>query len=121
MRRILVVDDDPLIALDLADQLRLGSYTVIGPAHSVAAAMACLAEPRNCDAALLDIQLGRDTSEPIAQYLTAIGTPFLVISGYASHQHPAIFQAAPQLQKPIQPERLIAAVQKLLAPLRPPA
>ena len=41
-----------------------------------------------CDVAVLDVNLGNETAEPVARELRARGTPFVVLSGYSSEQHP---------------------------------
>jgi DNA-binding response OmpR family regulator len=111
--RVLIVEDDALLALDLAHQLEFNGFTVVGTPASVAAALAILDQPNTCDGAVLDVNLGKETSEPIAHRLLAEGTPFLVISGYAATQHPKVFQGAPALTKPVRTERLLAELRKL--------
>jgi CheY-like chemotaxis protein len=111
--RVLIVEDDALLALDLAAQLSGRGCTVVGTPSSVAAALAILDQATAFDVAVLDVNLGRETSEPIAHRLILKGTPFLVISGYAATQHPSIFQGVPALTKPVRLERLLAELSKL--------
>jgi DNA-binding response OmpR family regulator len=112
--RILIVEDDPLIALDLADQLSQASFIVVGPATSVSRATSLLSSV-GCDAAVLDVNLGSETSEPLAHDLAARAIPFLCVSGYSTDQLPAVFQQAPLLSKPVHMPLLIDRLHKLFA------
>ncbi|MGA7326324.1 MAG: hypothetical protein WBX25_18035, partial [Rhodomicrobium sp.] len=67
-----------------------------------------------CDAAVLDINLGRETSEAIAAELTASETPFVTLSGYSEEKHHSAFAAAPALTKPVRPEPLVAELRKCI-------
>ena len=113
-QRVLVVEDDGLIAADLADVLTNAGYEVVGPTGVVADALH-LVETVGCDIAVLDINLGRETSEAVAHSLRDRGTPFLVVSGYTVHQSPTIFHDAPRLSKPVGDTTLILNVAKLSA------
>jgi len=111
--RVLVVDDEALIALDVAQQLTDAGYEVIGPATSVAGALQLLRK-HGCDAAVLDARLGDETSETIAQELQVIGKPFVVLSGYSSEHLTSKFGNAPLLSKPPRGNLLIAALKQCL-------
>ena len=63
---------------------------------------------------MLDINLGLETSEPIARELINRGTPFVATSGYSREQQPVIMQAAPLLAKPVRSQMLIAEVDRCL-------
>ena len=110
-KRVLVVEDDALLGLDIAEQLEDAGFEVIGPAISVAKAFRMM-EEAGCDAAVLDVNLGKETAEAVAIELRARGTPFIVLSGYSSDQHPPGFHGAPSLAKPARPEDLIAMLGK---------
>jgi PAS domain S-box-containing protein len=112
-RRILVVEDEPLIAMEFSQTLSEAGFVVIGPAESVARALALLAQ-FGCDAAVLDINLGTETSEPVARELIKLGVPFTTISGYSREQLPANMRTAPLLGKPVSPAMLIAGVKRCL-------
>jgi PAS domain S-box-containing protein len=111
-RKVLVVEDDALCAMDLSECLEAAGWHVIGPAASVRQAMALL-ESSGCDLAVLDINLDSETSEPVATALFNRSTPFLVVSGYSSEQAPNIYRSAPLLTKPINHDSLTAALMKL--------
>ena len=113
-KRVLVVEDDALLGLDIAQQLTDAGLEVLGPAISVAKGLRLVAQT-GCDVAVLDVNLGGETAEPIALELRARGTPFVVLSGYSSDQHPPGFQGAPMLFKPARPEEIIAIVFKCVA------
>lgn len=115
MKRILVVEDDAFIGLDLAQQLRGAGFEVIGPAVSGVEALQLLAEA-GCDAAVLDINLGRETSEVVAIELAKRSVPFLSASGYDRDRHPPAFHGAPMLTKPFQIDALVAALHRLFGP-----
>lgn len=109
--RVLVVEDEVLLALDVADQLTDAGFEVIGPATSVAKALALIDEV-GCDVAVLDVNLGDETSERIAQVLRAQSTPFVILTGYSTQQLQAGFRDAPVLSKPASPSVLLAALRR---------
>jgi DNA-binding response OmpR family regulator len=108
--RVLVVEDDALLALDIAAQLTEAGFDVIGPAVSVDTALRLL-RAIGCDVALLDVNLGKETSELVARELRSLSKPFVVLSGYSSEQHPPEFHGAPLLSKPARPGELVALLQ----------
>ena len=112
-RRILIVEDESLIAMDFSQTLSEAGYVVIGPATTVTRALALLAQ-FGCDAAVLDVNLGTETSEAVAHELIRLGTPFVALSGYSREQLPAIMQTAPLLGKPASLEMLITEVERCL-------
>jgi CheY-like chemotaxis protein len=107
--RILIVDDEPMLALDIASEVELAGYRVVGPATNVAAALALL-RTEGCDAAILDVNLGREDAGPIAQALKELCIPFVVVSGYARAQQPLIFASVPFVAKPVCNAELMAAL-----------
>lgn len=80
MPLILIVEDDPFIALELEQMLKHEGYCVLGPASSVSSALALLqhADP---DAAVLDVNLGRNKVTPVARVLADSNVPFVLASG----------------------------------------
>ncbi len=111
--RILVVEDDALLALDLAQQLQNAGFEIVGPVAATSAALELL-RTRGCDAGVLDIHLGRETSEPVARELIARGTPFVTVTGYSGMQRPPIFADAPLLPKPVRIDALVNALKRAL-------
>ena len=112
--RVLVVEDEPLLALDLESELSAAGFDVVGPAASVARALGLIDE-LGCDTALLDVNLGLETSEAVALALRARGTPFVVMSGYAQDELPAALIAAPFVSKPVKSADLLLAFRQLFS------
>ena len=112
--RVLVVEDDALLALDIARHLTSAGFEVVGPATSVTKALRLIGNV-GCDVAVLDVNLGRDTAEPVAHELRVRKTPFVVLSGYSGEQHPPGFRGAPSLSKPVRPTVLVAMLQRCLS------
>lgn len=112
--RILVAEDEILIALDLEAALREAGADVAGPYATLAAALNG-AEDDQLSAAVLDVRLGRDTTQTLAARLYGRGVPFLFYSGQllpasmrASHPHAVL------LPKPIGHTVLIDAMARLI-------
>jgi len=112
--RILVVEDEPLLALDMAQTLEEAGYEVIGPAASVKEALSWI-ERAECDAAVLDMNLRNETAEPIAHALIAREKPFISLSGYSASQRPDVFRGSVALSKPLDVKKLFAALQDCIA------
>src|SRR3974377_949640 len=100
--RILVVEDDALVAFETGQILAGAGFEVGGPARSVAKALD-LIQHTGCDAAILDINLGSETSERVARELNARGTPFVTQSGYSEGQRPPLSKGVPAFAKPVRP------------------
>jgi DNA-binding response OmpR family regulator len=107
--RVLIVEDEFFIAFDIGQQLADAGFEVVGPAPSVAKALKLVAD-QGCDVAILDVNLGGETSEPVAEKLRESETPFVVLSGYASDSRLPWFGGAPVLSKPLRMENLVAAL-----------
>lgn len=111
--RILVVEDEVLLALTLAEDLAEGGYAVVGPVGSVDMALKLISE-NGCDAAVLDINLTRETVEPVAHALRNLGVPFMTVTGYSTQQRPKVFDGIPTLAKPADARDVIATLKRLL-------
>jgi PAS domain S-box-containing protein len=111
--RVLVVEDEALVAIEITHALTRAGFEVVGPARNVREALQFL-KCSGCDAAVLDINLGRETSEAIAIELTASKTPFVILSGYSPEQHHPVFASAPALRKPLRLQLLIAELSKCI-------
>jgi CheY-like chemotaxis protein len=109
---VLLVEDDPIIALDFEDTiLGLGVKTV-RTAASVAKALQMIAD-RVPDFALLDVGLVREKSFAIAERLEALKIPFVFVTGYAAEAGvPATFSDRPRLPKPCSAEALAAELKR---------
>jgi CheY-like chemotaxis protein len=82
-RRILVVEDEPVVALMIEDMLTSMGATVIGPASNLPEALA-LAHGEAIDAALLDVNLNGEDGRQVAVVLKARGVPFVFATGYGA-------------------------------------
>jgi DNA-binding response OmpR family regulator len=80
--RILIIEDEPIIALDLQDTLVEAGFTVIGVAGRLENALEFIADTV-FDAAIVDANLGGISASPAALALAARGLPFIVLSGYS--------------------------------------
>jgi CheY-like chemotaxis protein len=104
-QRILLVEDELLIALLLQGMLEDLGWSVVGPAARVDEALAMLeAEP--VDAALLDVSLNRELSYPVADALIRRGIPFAFSTGYERGRLPAAYRDNAYLQKPFEAAEL---------------
>jgi AmiR/NasT family two-component response regulator len=112
--RVLVVEDEFMIALDISQQLTDAGCEIVGPAKSVTKALGLIAES-GCDVAVLDVNLGGETSELIAQKLQEVGKPFIILSGYSTEEQPPWFNGATVLRKPPPAADLLAAVRGCVA------
>ncbi|MER9894819.1 response regulator [Mesorhizobium sp. M0119] len=110
--RVLIVEDEWLIADDAAAYLRKAGHQVVGPVSSVTAALHLVGEG-GIDAALLDIQLNEETSYPIAEALRTRGVPFAFLSGYGEREIPAGFRTCRIVQKPASQSAILNAVDEL--------
>lgn len=116
-KRVLLVEDEPLLAFDLGQILNEAGYSIVGPASSVARALELL-DSEHFRLAILDINLGRETADPVALALRKRNIPFLTLSGYSGDQHPEAFAGAPMMMKPCDPNALLAALRDI-DPLAP--
>ena len=111
--RVLLVEDESLIAMLLEDSLvDLGCEEVmVAPRLEQALA---LAETAAVDLAILDVNLNGTPSFPVAEVLTTRGVSFVFATGYASGSVPAAFQAVPMLHKPFRSHDLERALEAAL-------
>ncbi|MFO1143984.1 MAG: PAS domain S-box protein [Amaricoccus sp.] len=112
-RRILVVEDEPLIAMDIEEKLLSLGCTVIGPAPNPATARRLIAETAP-DAALLDANLSGQRVDELALELRRRAIPFAFATGFGRESLPPEFGDAPILAKPFDGEQLVAMVRRLL-------
>ncbi|MGE5563477.1 MAG: response regulator [Bacillota bacterium] len=112
--RVLVVEDEAIIALAIEDMLIELGCQIVGPALSVDAA-ARLASGEALDAAVLDINLRGETSRPVAEILRGRDVPFCFSTGYESADVPDGFESVPLLRKPYTSDSLGAMLRMLLS------
>jgi DNA-binding response OmpR family regulator len=115
LRKILVVEDDALIAMELGERLADMGFVVLGPAHSIAEAEAVIADELP-DGALLDGNLAGVSSVPLAMTLHARGVRVAFCTGYDKIKGaPPALDHAPILIKPVSDADLKACLEKLLS------
>jgi len=106
-RRVLVVEDEFLVSLATTDFLEDIGCEVVGPATNLSMAVR-LAESEPLDAAVLDINIAGDMIWPVAEELRRRDVPCLFLSAYPQFAIiPALFAAAPRLEKPLEQNRLL--------------
>jgi DNA-binding NtrC family response regulator len=112
--RVLVVEDDFFIRIDLESILRDAGADIVGPCSGIADALKALADG-HVTAAILDVRLGCGTVAPVARELTKHGTPFIFYSGQLGAD-PALAEwpNCRILTKPALPKTIVAAVAELL-------
>ena len=108
--RVLVVEDEPVVAMCLEDILDALGCEPVGPAARVAEGLA-LAESEDLGAAILDINLAGERSTPIAEALRRRGVPFAFASGYGTP--PEGFETLPLIEKPYREADIDAALMSL--------
>ena len=114
-RRILVVEDNVLVATLLAEILESVGWQVVGPVAYLATALDAAAS-EDFDAAVLDVNLRGQTVYPVAEVLDARRVPFVFVTSYSREALPPLFCGRPHLGKPFAPRDLIGEVTRLFAP-----
>ena len=104
-RRVLVVEDEPFIAMTLEDMLTDFGCIVAGSVSQVSDALAVIALGQ-IDAAVLDVNLGAQKIDPVADELARLGFPFVFTTGYGRTGVPASHNKRGVVQKPFRAEEL---------------
>jgi DNA-binding response OmpR family regulator len=113
-KRVLVVEDDRLIALDVANELKSAGCTVIGPASRLEPAVT-LAQAQQIDAAVLDIFLEGAFVWQLAGMLAAQRVPFIFLTGFGhALDFPPAFASIVRLEKPVRPGAIARNIASLL-------
>jgi PAS domain S-box-containing protein len=103
--RVLLVEDEALVAMMIGDSLTEFGFQVVGPIATASEALAAARE-KNFDAAVLDINLGDGLVYTVAEILTVRGVPFAFVTGYDADSVDPRFRGVPVLQKPIERDML---------------
>jgi len=111
--RVLVAEDEFLIALLVEEDLRNSGYTVIGPFTTIADAKEAAAHEQ-IDAAILDINMNGQFSYCVADELIARHVPFMFLSGYGQSALPVHYASRPRLAKPYERGILLREVERLI-------
>lgn len=97
--RILVVEDEMMVAMLVEDMLEEFGCTVVGPAPSIASALRLIAA-ETIDGAMLDLNLAGHAAYPVADELARRGVPFIFVTGYGDQELHAGYNNRPKLAKP---------------------
>jgi DNA-binding NtrC family response regulator len=111
-RRIMIVEDEMLVAMELETLLMEQGCAVVGPASSANRALALL-DQELPDAAILDVNLNGHTAMPVVAALNAQGVPFLLATGYGNSLQPEL-RNAPRVDKPVDHDQLVRVLVRLL-------
>lgn len=114
-QRILVVEDEYLLADDVREALTDAGAEVLGPVATVKQAAALIAENHDIDAAVLDVNLQGEMIFPVADALRSRGIPFAFTTGYDHSSLPDRFADAIRLEKPLKGKKIAALLAPLLA------
>jgi PAS domain S-box-containing protein len=112
-KRIIVMEDEPLVAMDLESCLAAAGCEVVGTAGTVREAKTLCAEAE-CDAALIDVNLAGQPVDELAAALTKRNIPFAFVTGYGREALPQGFRDALMVAKPFDEAALIATVELLI-------
>lgn len=112
--RVLLVEDESLVAELIVDVLETAGYSVLGPFPRLDAAVRA-AETEAVDAALLDLDLAGKRSYPVAAALSARQVPFLFLTGYGHGALDPEYAACRTVSKPFKPQQLIDMLSRAVA------
>ena len=112
--RILIVEDEPLIAMMLEDFILSLGHEVCGPCESVSEALAAV-EREEFDLAILDVNLKGESVWPVAAVLRERRIPFILASGGHVDRPPPEFENVPMIDKPYTIDRVTNALESAFA------
>lgn len=102
----MIVEDEYLVAFDMADELKREGAEILGPYRDVPRALAAMESTAPISCAVLDINLGAADVYPLAELLRSRGIPFVFATGYERFSVDPSFADVPLFPKPVQPGRL---------------
>lgn len=111
--RLLIVEDEPIIAFEIADIAKDAGCAATAIVNTIDAALEVI-ERKACDAAILDANLGGASAAPVAERLREAGLPFIVVTGYTAGQIGDWLGGAPIIAKPFDVQSLHAEIDKLV-------
>lgn len=114
-KTILIVEDDPFIAMDLQDTFEEAGYIVLGPVAAVDSGLKVIRDTKP-DVAMLDYNLGRETSIPLAHKLDEIEIPYVFLSGQVDKVITSTLGTQRKVMtKPFNAEHLISYIDSIVA------
>ncbi|MEX0686180.1 MAG: response regulator [Balneolales bacterium] len=111
-KHILLVEDEFLVGMNIQITLRNAGFKVTGPAMKIEEAL-LLIDENEFDGAVLDVNLGGNSSCEVATKLTELGIPFIFLTGYTRDNLPFDINDIMVLEKPFHDEKLIETVKGL--------
>jgi DNA-binding response OmpR family regulator len=112
-RRVLIVEDEAMIAGLIESILRMGGWSVVGPVATLERALETIDRGR-LDAALLDVRInGRDVYV-VADVLMQRGIPFAFVSGFTRKQMPPGYRDCAHIAKPFTPDAILARLEEVV-------
>lgn len=112
--RVLLVEDQMIVAMEIEDMLRELGCAVVGPVGTLELAVR-LAREEALDAAILDISLDGEKVFPVAEELQARRIPFIFATGYGQHTLPETWRGLPRLGKPFKRDQLKTLIATILS------
>lgn len=116
-RRILVVEDEYMIAEEIVEELSNVDAQALGPVARVSDAFHLIETEERIDAALLDVNLGHETIWPVVDLLIARGVPLVLATGYDVGAIPKAYAHLLRCEKPVTGQNLTRALAQVLVPL----
>ena len=116
--KILVVEDEFLVAMELESILVAGGHEVLGPFSTVMAALAVLEQCRP-DAAVLDVNLRGESVTPVVQSLRRMDVPFVLATAYRADDLPDALRGSVNMGKPVDSKSVVATLKAMLGAAMP--
>lgn len=107
-KRVLIVEDEPIVAFALEDMLEELGHVALGVAGDIEQALPMIGE--GPDLVILDVNLRGNKSYPLADWLKEQGISYIFATGYGDSEHPEQHRAVPTLTKPYSKSGLKAAL-----------
>ncbi len=111
---LLIVEDEPLLAMQLSHSLKDLGWSVVGVAGSIEDANRILADKARPDAAILDVDLGGSPVFPLARSLRRSGIPFVFCTGYEDLDYSSEFSSCTAVRKPATPLQIVKALRDVV-------
>ena len=111
---LLIVEDEPLLAMQLSQSLRDFGWNVLGVAGSIEDANRILADQARPDAAILDVDLGGSPVFPLARARRRTGVPFIFCTGYEDLEYSSEFSNCTAVRKPATVLQIVRALRDVV-------
>lgn len=112
-KKIMIIEDEPMIALDIEQAVEDAGCEVAGTAQSVAQALDLLGNAK-CDGAILDANLRGESARPVLNWLLENGMSYIVVSGYSREQLGYLDHSAILITKPFDKDLIVSSIRQYL-------